>query len=238
GIVAYGESRLQDVQVVNHGRNGIHLRGTASVVLSNSQIAANVTGSTAESASRLVVENSQFVRNIGLGLSVRGSAQVNLVNSVFSANGDHGSQLEGTTITTFHSSVISENSRGGLLVMGSARVTLVNSQVTANKFDGVWARGSSAVEIRQSSIDNNGTDRSCARADQYCNGVEAWERAQMTILNSKITNNADWGVAAYLLKCGYATDSFTGKLTVDTESQIANNNKTGNHPAPGNLCLP
>ncbi|MDW8328472.1 MAG: right-handed parallel beta-helix repeat-containing protein [Candidatus Bipolaricaulota bacterium] len=238
GIVAYGESRFQDIQVSQHGRNGIHLRGRANITLSDSQIAANVTGLTAESASRLVAENSQFVRNVGVGLSVRGSAQASLVNSVFSANGDHGSQLEGATITTFHSSVLSENGRGGLLVMGSARVNLVNSQVTANKFDGVWARGSSSVEIRQSAIENNGTDRSCARADQYCNGIEAWERAQVSIISTKITNNADWGVAAYLLKCGYATDSFTGRLTVDAESQIANNNKTGNHPAPGNLCLP
>lgn len=239
GIVAYGESRLQDVQIANHGRNGIHLRGTASVNLVNAQITANVTGLTAESASRLSVENSQFVRNIGVGLSVRGSAQANLLNSVFNANGDHGSVLEGTTTTTFTNTVFSENGRGGLLVTGSARLTLVNSQITANKFDGVWARGSSSVEILQNTlIDGNGTDRSCSRADQYCHGVEAWERAHVNILNSKITNNADWGVAAYLLKCGYSTDSFTGKLTVDAESQITNNNKTGNHPAPGNLCLP
>jgi hypothetical protein len=238
GVVAYGESRLQDVQITHHGRNGIHLRGTASVALTHSQIAANITGLTAESAARLSIESSQFLRNIGVGLSVRGSAQVNVVNSVFSANGDHGCIVEGASSASFSHAVLAENGRGGLLAVGLARLTLSNSHIIANQFDGVWARGSSSVEIRQSTIENNGTDRGCPRTDQYCHGVEAWERAQINIIGAKIMNNADWGVAAYLLKCGYSTDSFAGKLTVDAESQVTNNNKTGNHPAPGNLCLP
>lgn len=238
GIVAYGESTLQEVQITQSGRNGIHLRGTGVVTLNNAQISANTTGLTAESSSRLFTENSQISRNTGVGLSVRGSAQVSVANSTLSANGENGCTVEGTAVATLHGAVISENGRGGLLVMGSARLNLWSSQVTANKFDGVWARGSANVEVRQSTVENNGTDRGCPKADQYCHGIEAWEKAQINIISSKITNNADWGVAAYLLKCGYATDSFTGKIALDTNSQIAGNNKTGNHPAPGDVCLP
>ncbi len=238
GVVAYGESTLQEIQITQNGRNGIHLRGTGVVTLTNAQISANNTGLTAEGASRLLIENSQISRNTGVGLSVRGAAQVSVANSTLSANGDNGCTVEGTAVATLHSSVISENGRGGLLVMGSAILNLFNSQVVANKFDGVWARGSASVEVRQSTIENNGTDRGCPKADQYCHGIEAWEKAQINIISAKITNNADWGIAAYLLKCGYSTDSFAGKIALDANSQITGNNKTGNHPAPGNVCLP
>lgn len=238
GVSAYGQVSFQDVQFVNHFANGLSVRGTAVVTLSNSQLSANNTGVSVAGAARLSVENSQIVRNSGVGLVAAGAAQVQLINSTVAENKDHGLSLEGSTNTTLSGSVVSENARSGIYLLDAAAVTLNGARVLANRFDGLWARGAAVVEIRQSTIEGNGTDRVCPRPDQFCNGIEAWERAQVTVSNSKISNNADWGVAAYLMKCGYSTDSFMGKFVIDAATQITGNNKTANHPAPGNVCVP
>jgi len=73
-------------------------------------------------------------------------------------------------------------------------------------------------------------------SDGICNGITVEWKAQVTIINSIIKNNTDWGVAVMLRKCGYS-DSFTGKVILQGSNVVVNNNRFRKHPQPGNLCL-
>lgn len=57
----------------------------------------------------------------------------------------------------------------------------------------------------------------------------------MRIVDSAITNNMDWGIAALLRKCGYNENYFTGKkVEFLGNNVIEGNNKSGNQNDMGN----
>jgi hypothetical protein len=55
-------------------------------------------------------------------------------------------------------------------------------------------------------------------------------QAQVTVGESAINNNLGWGLAARLLKCGYAADDFIGNVEFQGINMIADNSR-------GPVCL-
>jgi nitrous oxidase accessory protein NosD len=146
-----------------------------------------------------------------------------------------GIRVKRKAIVTIKSAQISDN-LSGLQLWSSARVYLQDSRVSSNRAHGLVVWGSTMLEIRSSTIEGNGTGPDCVRADSVCHGIEVAESPQLTIIDSTIRNNTDWGIAAYLKKCGYGYDAFYGKVIFRGSNQIYGNNKAGNHQ--GEVCLP
>jgi parallel beta-helix repeat protein len=208
--------------------------------------------------------NSQVSKNKGDGISVGSSAQVSLVKSQVTENKNEGIFVNGSAKVSLTDSEISGN-MGGLAAgccplysEGSRQlnVSLTNSRISQNKFSGllIWG-GVEGVEVvvtvAGSTIEKNGVDAKCAAAREVCSGIALDERTQMTIIDSTIKDNADWGIGAELRQCGGRSDSFTGKVIFEGKNVIEGNNKLGklngksnpgNHPfkdlPDGQVCLP
>jgi parallel beta-helix repeat protein len=152
-----------------------------------------------------------------------------------------GSQWAGLLIygreVTVHDTVISDN-EWGLSVSGSAMVTLTNFTVSDNEEIGLSVGGSATVEVRGSTLEGNGTAPDCQQPGPYwwniCSGIEVSDQSQTVIIDSRIINNTDWGVAAGLEKCGYEWNDFVGKVVFEGHNVIEGNNKSGNQNGMGN----
>lgn len=120
----------------------------------------------------------------------------------------------------------------GLLVYG--RGSLINVQIMNNGFDGLVAGGSALVEVRDSSILDNGMDPECSHSEELCNGIELWDQAQITLSDSMIEENGDWGIGVRLKQCGYPGDAFTGTVTFEGTNIIKGNNRWSNQKGMGN----
>lgn len=120
----------------------------------------------------------------------------------------------------------------GLLVYG--RGSFINVQIMSNGFYGLLAGGSAMVEVRDSFIFDNGMDPECSHSKELCNGVGLWDQAQITLNNSMIKENGDWGIGATLKQCGYPRDAFTGSVTFEGTNIIEGNNRWSNHKGMGN----
>ncbi len=192
------------------------------------------------------IEGFQVKGSKGAGLLIYGR-EVTIQGALISGNGDDGLSVSGSARVSLTDSQVSGNGYG-LSVSGSAEVSLTNSQVSGNRLWGLWVWGSATVEVRSSTIEGNGTDPECQRLGYICNGIRVSGESQTTITDSKIRNNTDWGVAAWLKKCGYYFDEFSGRVVFQGRNVIEGNNKSGNHegnpgwsgpPLPdGQVCLP
>lgn len=171
------------------------------------------------------------------GLRAHGWAQVTLTNVRVSDNEDFGLVVWDSAQVAFESSQVSDNGLVGLNVGESTRVILKNSHVSDNGATGFWVMHSAWVTIERGLIEGNGTDERC-RTNPYwiCNGIEVWHEAHVELINSQILGNADWGVGAFLSKCGYRLHDFTGKVTFEAMEleDISVNNTSGNQDGMGN----
>lgn len=120
----------------------------------------------------------------------------------------------------------------GLLVYG--RGSFINVQIMNNGFYGLLAGGSAIVEVQDGFILNNGMDPECSHSGELCNGVGLWDQAQITLSNSMIKENGDWGIGAALKQCGYPRDAFTGSAIFEGTNIIEGNNRWGNQKGLGN----
>ena len=107
----------------------------------------------------------------------------------------------------------------GLQVGGKARVTLEKSVISHCLGDGFQVKDSASVTVTDSQIFAN-TD----------NGILVMDRASVTVRDSIIKDNIEWGIAAWLRKCGYSRDNFTGEVILEN-NEIYGNGK-------GDVCLP
>ncbi|MGQ9478036.1 MAG: right-handed parallel beta-helix repeat-containing protein, partial [Candidatus Bipolaricaulia bacterium] len=177
------------------------------------------------------LQDSTISGNWDDGFGVGGYANVSLVNSTVSGNGSEGLEVWDSANVSLQNSTVSGNGDGGLWMWGYANVSLTNSTISGNGHGGLSVGYSARVTIKGSTIEKNGTDENCAKADYICNGILVRWGSQTTIIDSIIRNNTDWGVAAYLKKCGYGDNVFTGKVIFQGNNQIYGNGK-------GNVCLP
>jgi len=135
---------------------------------------------------------------------------------------------------------------------GPTKVTLKGVQISGNGDDGLEVQGRAQVRIENSIIEGNGAGQVCAAAPQTCNGIEVGMESQVTLINSTIEENADWGIMAWLVKCGWSANWFFGKLDFQWVSIVGNNTlgnldgmgNPGDHPwnrpevPDGQVCLP
>jgi len=124
----------------------------------------------------------------------------------------------------------------GIEIRGDVSVTIIGLEITGNGHNGLVIGGSAEAEVESSTIEANGTYEGCDDPKFICNGIEVWGKSKTTIIDSEIMDNTDWGIAAVLEKCGYDSDQFTGRVTIDENTEIENNNRSGNHY--GQECLP
>lgn len=88
-------------------------------------------------------------------------------------------------------------------------------------------------------MEGNGTYPRCQEVEIICNGIRVWDQAQLTLIDSTIKDNTDWGLAAWLKQCGYDRDLFTGQVVFEGQNVIEDNNKSGNHKGnPGSSLEP
>ena len=132
----------------------------------------------------------------------------------------------------------------GLRLQGSFEALVEDSQILENRADGleveavswtVFGGFAARLRIERTEIGHNGTDPSCARLRELCVGLEVRGAADVEIRTSRILENADWGIAAYLTRCGYPEDDFHGRVSISEDSLVEGNNTTGNHS--GEICL-
>jgi len=232
-------------RVSNSASRGLYVRGEASVTLTDSTISDNqLDGLHVEESARVSLTASTVSGNESHGLLVFGGASVSLINSTVSGNGFDGLVIDGSAQVSLIDSTVSDNGLGdfsgfaGLWVRGSARVSLSNSRVSGNRGDGLFLeKGSATVEVQGSTIEGNGTHPDCYRTGpswRFCNGIEVWDQARLTLIDSVIQNNTDWGLAVGLILCGYAGDNFTGLVVFEGKNVIKGNNRSGNQSGKGN----
>jgi parallel beta-helix repeat protein len=259
GLVVMGSAQVTLINsTVSGNRWGLDVRGSAQVTLINSKVSGNRhDGLEVKDSAQVTLENSTVSDNYGLysdGLEVWDSAQVTLKNSTVSGNEYDGLEVWDSAQVTIEGSTFSGNGVNGLDVSGSARVTLINSKVSGNEYDGLnvlnfaqvtiegstfsgngvnglVVMGSARVTIEGSLIEGNGTDESC-RDGWICNGIVVMDEAHVELSNTTIRNNTDWGIAAWLRKCGYDEDKFEGTVLWEGRG----NEIYGN--GQGDVCLP
>jgi len=92
--------------------------------------------------------------------------------------------------------------------------------------------------VQDSIIEENGKSSSCKEKDHFCNGIKigGGYEVQLTLIDSILRKNADWGLAAWVDDCGRGLGSFTGQVIfkeMELEN-ISDNNISGNQDGMGN----
>jgi nitrous oxidase accessory protein NosD len=237
-------------------RNGVVVRGQAQATLTGITLDNNPdTGLWVRDTAQVTLADSHILNNGTAGLAVADSAKVTVQNSVISENKGRsvisaGIRVEGQSQLTLVSATLSGNAYSGLWVRESATVEVKDSIIkgSVGGFDygsGIAVDGTATVTLLGSTVEGNGTDTQCLAAEfmsQVCNGVMVSGQAQLTIIDSIIRGNTDWGVTAVLSQCGYDKNQFIGQVRLIGDNEIQGNNRSGNHAGMGNpegqVCLP
>lgn len=273
GLLLYGQTTLRNAQILDHADDGVEIAGAAVVQFVKGSISGNgddglflsekaqliLTDSTvsgnggdgieARDSTAVKLQNSQISHNKLRGLDVRIAAQLELSNSRIVGNKSDGLVLRDSAQAQLDAAQILSNGANGFVATDKAQATLTNSAISGNGSNGMEASGAATVEIRRSALENNGTAETCARADTLCTGLVMIGTAQVRLGDSAVRANADWGIMAWLRRCGAPFDFFTGQVTFEGTNTIANNNKSGNHKGnpgthpfanlpDGQVCLP
>jgi len=237
-----GLVNLQNSQISSNGRNGLQIcplltesECTAQVTLTNSQSFTNGgSGLFVGDLARVILQNTQISSNELYGLDIVDLAMVNLKNVTIFNNKSNGLNVQHLAKVNLQDVQVSNNGWYGFLAEHSAKASLTNVEVSNNRWDGLLVKDLAVVEVQRSTIEGNGTDPSCVKPDEICNGIVIAEHSQATIVDSIIRNNTDWGVAVWLTKCGYSSDVFTGQVVMQGTNTIEGNNKSGNQNGMGN----
>jgi parallel beta-helix repeat protein len=159
------------------------------------------------------------------GLQIWSLVQATIRNIQISGNPYVGLLLLGSAQATVTNASIFGN-RFGIDMSGSAQVQINNTQIFSNSFYGIEILDKAKATLFNTTIKNNGIHCS----NYICNGITVFDKVQLEIRDSHIINNNDWGIAAALIKCGYRSNSFTGRV------MLVNNVIEGNRR--GQICLP
>lgn len=224
---------------------GIQILGQARATLSHTAITRNAMyGVMAWDSAQVSLQDTQVFHN-GLDNVVVGiSAQAFISYSrIFSSGGRRSNlSLTGSALAVvFHSQLLS--GEWGIELLNTAQASITNTQISYNT-TGVAVQQSAQVEIRASTIQLNidgviviGRSRASIFdsliADNGGHGVLVGGQSWTTIQDSRILNNGGWGIAAWLRKCGFDRDQFTGRVELNN-NEIRDNGYKGEK----NICLP
>jgi len=183
------------------------------------------------SSAEVTISKARILENSGRGIRIGSSGpliSVLIVESLISGNG-WGGIYASTTETG-----------------GDISVSIRQTEISGNEGDGLvmgaFLGGSVTMEVRNVAILGNGTRPQCQKHEWFftdmCNGITVGGEGanRMIIADSVIRGNTDWGVAAFLEKCGYDEDDFSGEVVFEGANVIEGNNTAGNHK--GEVCLP
>lgn len=172
------------------------------------------------------------MHNNRLGSLVTERAQLTLEDAQVSG-GQRGLAVAGTAHVRAVRTQFLSNIRG-LVVLEAAHVTLEGTTLENNTEVGLEARGSSIVTLAQSAVAANGIGSDCVSLQMLCPGILVQGESQLTVRDSVIRANADWGIAAALKRCGYSDDDFSEHVIFLGETRLEGNNVTGNQNGMGN----
>ena len=196
-------------------------------------------------AAKVIISESQISSSDGVGIFIVG-ADVTIAHSRLLDNKGYGIYMQEPGQLAITSSLISDNGSGVFILniggLGGypAGATIIDSQISSNKASGITLAGveeaEAQVEIKHSLIQNNGTSEDCKKKSLVCNGITVYWVSYVKLTNSKVINNADWGVGASLKQCGYSEDVFFGQAVFEgmTIEDISGNNVSGNQNGLGN----
>ncbi len=220
--------------ISNNVLHGIKVNDQAQLfIIANSQILKNaLAGIWMEDSSRATITSSHISDHLGTGIWIDDSAQATITNSQISGSGNGITTMNSAQVAVVNSLLASNGD--GINIGGSTKATIADSQVLSNRRTGILMKDLAQAEIRGSIIEGNGTSEHCKGEKLLCSGISVWGESQAKIISSKIVNNADWGVEAYLKQCGYERDYFTGQVVFEGTNTIADNNASGNQTGMGN----
>ena len=167
----------------------------------------------------------------GAGLLAQGSSAVAMRDSEAVKNA-FGVFAEGGATITLESTELRENSLGAQ-ARGSAELLFKGGQIRKNDLDGLKVEGDASAVLEGITVEENGLQR-CERRRMICNGITVRERAQLTLRDSTVKKNADWGLSAVRGECGYPRDDFEGSVAFEGENVIEENDVFGRQRARGN----
>jgi len=273
GLLLYGQALLQNTQITKNADDGVEISGAARVQLKNTSVLSNgddglfvsekaqvtLTNSTvsenkgdgieARDSTMIKLQNSQIASNGLRGLDVRIAAQLELSESRVVGNKADGGVVRDSAQARLEAAQILNNGANGLVVTDKALGVIANSTLSANASNGLEVSGTATAEVRRTVVQSNGSAEACLRADQPCSGVVIVGDAHVRFIDSAVRANTDWGIMAWLRRCGATFDFFRGTVTFEGTNTIENNNKSGNHKGnpgthpftnlpDGQVCLP
>lgn len=197
----------------------VEIAGQANVVLTNVEVGPSIYfGLIVDDQAQVAIKDSRFHGNSS-GLSISGSAQVAVENSVFFANRTQGIHIYQKGQLRLIGSILFET-KLGIYASDMSKVVIESSLIYGNSLDGVLASESSTVEIINSVIAGNGRS-----------GVLLINNPTVIVKESIIHSNP-WGITAWLLKCGFDRDWYSGgAVQIDQATVFVRNSK-------GDICLP
>jgi|GEM_PF-5074794 len=198
------------------------------VVTLESTIITGGYGVVAGTASKMTLTNCTISECYASGVYVTGEAQVALEGCRIVRNGWYSSEA-GVRIGD-----------NDLSVRRSPRVSLSNCTLEHNaRGNLVVAFGSGTVEVRNTTIQKAGVNPKTGAVETppYCSyyaGIYLGDGStQLTVVDTRIVDNAGWGIVAALAKCGCPSywGDFTGKVVLKGTNAIEGNRQ-------GQLCIP
>ncbi|MBI3659771.1 right-handed parallel beta-helix repeat-containing protein [Candidatus Acetothermia bacterium] len=227
GLVATGFSGalIEDSKIVDNRRTGLVVDGNAEAKVNRTEIANHGQyGLVVNSEAAAVVTQSVISANRLAGVLVQATGELQLIDSQVRDN----LQLDAT---------IQNRAGTGIMLTGSSVATLTHAVLTGNGFHGLVLADSAQAQVQSSEVRGNGADSVCSRVQVICIGIFLQgAKAQLMIRDSQVVNNTDWGIAAFLKKCGFSDDRFKGIVSLQGTNKVEGNNVAKNHP--GEICLP
>lgn len=235
------ELDLQNVLIANNGYgggfpfcNGLSLfTSSARYKLVNVRIIGNrCDGLSMAGTARGTIQNLEVLNNGGQGILFQGAITASITDLTVM-----GSRLGGISVYSGSTSIERESKE-----TASPQLSFRRTKISNSARSGLRIEDASVVSLQETTIEGNGTASFCQQPRglldvlKTCSGLHVQDEAQVTLIDSSIRDNADWGVTVYLMKCGYDRDKFTGKVTLEGRNVIEGNNTAGNQK--GEVCLP
>lgn len=202
----------------------VEIAGQAKVVLTDVEVGPSIYfGLIVDDQAQVAIKDSRFHGNSS-GLAISGSAQVAVENSAFFANRMQGIRIYQKGQLRLIGSILFGTKLGtmdiGIYASDMSKVVIEGSLIYDNSLDGVLASESSTVEIIKSVIAGNGRS-----------GVLLINNPTVIVKESIIHSNP-WGITAWLLKCGFDRDQYSGRtVQIDQATVFVRNSK-------GDICVP
>ena len=202
--------KLEGLQITGSDRNGLLITGQAELM--DVQVSGNAW-------SGLVVWSFEEWDS---------TPQVILKDSWITDNGSSGVASNWSSWIMLWNTTISGNGTNGVLGAYGVRLAAEGSRISGNGESGLVASSWGQATIQNTVIEGNGTRPWCGQ-NKLCNGIEVSGKFHVEVTGSVIRANTDWGISAWLKKCGYDRDDFEGEVILE-DNEIGDNGR-------GEVCL-